>query len=77
LEEGPESGYALHNYSLDALFKNSQTMFHINTEQIREINFILHPLISIYVKRIQDQASKEIEMLPTRALVKDLNLPTD
>jgi hypothetical protein len=64
MEEGPESEYALASYHLDVLFKNSQTMFFINTERIRQINSILPPLINIYVKHIQDQASKDIQKLP-------------
>lgn len=63
--EGPESSDALYNYAMDNLFKSSQTMFLINTQHIMEINSISLPLISSYVKHIQNQASKDIELMPT------------
>ena len=63
--EGDETTDVLHNQAIENLFKNSQTMFLINTQRIREINSILLSLTDIYVKYMQNQASKDIEQLPT------------
>jgi|SRR5215216_4454501 hypothetical protein len=56
--EGPESRDVLHNQAMD---KNSQTMFLINTQLIKDINSILLPLTDTYVNYIQNQTSKGIE----------------
>ena len=50
---------------IENLFINSQTIFLINTQHIRDINSILLSLTDIYVKYMQNQASKDIEQLPT------------
>jgi hypothetical protein len=62
--EGPESRDVFNNQAMENLFINSQTMFFINTQRIKEINSILLPLTDAYVNYIQNQASKDIEQLP-------------